>query len=57
MKILEISMLNSNGDIIRSLKNVNSSSTSIDVKTLPLGLYLLRIQTDNGIISHKFILE
>ena len=57
MKILEISMLNSNGDIVRSLKNVNSSSTSFNVNTLASGFYLLRIQTDDSMISRKFIVE
>ena len=50
----EIEILNFNGQIIRTYNN-SGKETTIDVSDLSPGVYIIKTQTDKGVIIQKFI--
>lgn len=50
--ILKIEILNLNGNLIN---NIPIKSSRIDISSLPPGLYILKITTNNAILTDKFI--
>jgi len=51
----EIQIWNTTGQVLFRQLGSESTPTSIDVSKLPNGLYIIRIQTNNGILTQKFI--
>ncbi len=54
---LEISLFNMEGQMVFSNSYPNAATTSLDLSTLPVGMYFLRIDTGNEIVSRKIIRE
>ncbi|SMC65131.1 T9SS type A sorting domain-containing protein [Moheibacter sediminis] len=52
--ILEVQLINSLGQIV-SKKSVNDKQTTLNVKALKAGFYLVQVKTSNGFITKKFI--
>lgn len=51
-----IEILNIEGQIIKRLK-INDNKTDIDISDFASGVYIIRVQTDSGITTKKFIKE
>ncbi len=51
-----IEILNISGQIIKTIYN-NGKETTIDLKNLPSGVYIIKAKTDEGIAIKKFIKE
>ncbi len=49
-----IEIINTRGEIVKTIK-CQDLKTTIDIRSLSSGLYILRVVTDNGIINRKFI--
>ncbi len=52
----EIEILNINGHIVKTIYNYEKNST-IDLRNLSGGVYLIKAKTDKGIAIKKFIKE
>ncbi|NVO02969.1 MAG: T9SS type A sorting domain-containing protein [Bacteroidetes bacterium] len=50
----DLVILNSNGQTIKSLKNIDNKST-LNVSNLANGVYFIKVQTDTGVSVKKFI--
>jgi len=55
-QIDKVEMFNSTGQLVIS-KSISSRACSIDVESLPAGLYILRINTANGMIKRKILVN
>ncbi|HNW98013.1 MAG TPA: T9SS type A sorting domain-containing protein [Bacteroidales bacterium] len=51
-----IKILNINGQVIKHVMS-NSNSTSVDLNTLPNGVYIIRVTTDKEIFTKKIVKE
>lgn len=56
---VNIQMINTSGQTVlsKSLENVRETTTSLDIKNLASGLYLLKVSTAEGSILRKFLKE
>lgn len=54
-QIISFEILDLAGKLIRKTENVNASNTLIDMRKLNAGVYLLRVETEDGIISKRVI--
>jgi photosystem II stability/assembly factor-like uncharacterized protein len=52
--IIGISLKDINGNIIKKISN---TETNLDVKNIPPGIYFIQIETENGLINSKLILD
>lgn len=50
----EVNLFNSIGDLV-VLKQFKTNTAKIDIHSLPAGLYMLNVKTDQGIVSHRII--
>lgn len=51
-KIISLSLINTNGQVVLQ-SNVNSTDYSINVSNVPTGLYMLRLTTNEGVMTSK----
>jgi len=56
-EVLEFSLIDLIGSTVILRNELNTSPIIIDITTLPSGMYLLKIQTNNGIFYHKLFKE
>lgn len=54
--ISELSILNLNGSVIKSISNSNNKTLQIDVSSLSSGVYFVRFTDTNGLHSYKKLL-
>jgi Leucine-rich repeat (LRR) protein len=52
-KVIQIEVLNVSGQVVQSIMNNNVKS--IDVSSLNQGIFILKVQTENGISTNRFI--
>lgn len=55
--VKSIKLLNLNGDCVSQLKTVSGDSATIETSKLSAGIYFLRLETANGIVSKKLVKE
>jgi hypothetical protein len=53
-KILFVQIIDSQGRLVKSQRNA-SNQASIDLKTLPCGIYITKVYTENGFIIKKMV--
>ena len=53
--ISEISIIHSNGQVVKRLENVQAGSTEVDLTGLSEGFYLIRFKKDKSVASGKLI--
>lgn len=53
--INSVRVLNTEGRLVRELKNLTTSSVSVDVSELKAGLYLLLVQTEQGSFTGRLV--
>jgi hypothetical protein len=51
-----ISVYSITGQFVKSFR-VNANSTSIDVRSMPSGMYVMEINTENGVVKSKFVVK
>jgi hypothetical protein len=57
-KIIEnICIVNQQGKTVKTVSTANSSNTKVDVKSLPQGLYVLKLLIDGQKLSYRFVIE
>jgi cyanophycinase-like exopeptidase len=54
-KILELTIINSNGKLIMHQTEFQSTVIAIDKSELPSGIYFLKLRSDEGITHHKLL--
>ena len=52
-----ISLVDVSGRVVLSQQDINQVSFQLDVSTIPAGIYVARLQFEEGIIAEKFIIE
>lgn len=55
--VRSIKLLNLNGDCVSHVKTFSGSAATIETSKLSAGIYFLRLETANGIVSKKLVKE
>lgn len=56
-EILEFSLYDLKGNLMKFKSDINEFTLSINIVSLPIGIYFLKIQTSKGLYSHKLVKE
>jgi hypothetical protein len=56
VSISSISVYSITGQFVKSFR-VNATSTSIDVSSMPSGMYVMEINSGNGVVKSKFVVK
>jgi hypothetical protein len=55
--IIKISIFNTNGSLLKQVDYLGESNVNLDVNQYPKGMYILKLETSEGVGVHKFVKE
>lgn len=55
--ILKAEIINTIGQTVFGIENISNDQTEIDISNLSEGIYILKVKTNNGLLTEKFIIN